>query len=115
MLPDALKEAALAALAANASVVVSNVRGPPQARYFAGQRIARELFWVPQSGAIGVGISLLSYAGQIDIGVMTDARRVPDPGALAHGIGRQFETLLLAAMAGLPPARRQVPQRHPKA
>jgi diacylglycerol O-acyltransferase len=109
--PDALKEATLEALAANASVVVSNVRGPPEARYFAGQRIARELFWVPQSGGIGVGISLLSYAGQVDVGVMTDARRVPDPGELARCFAREFDALLLAAMAGLPPVRAQVPRR----
>lgn len=104
-LPDTLKEAALEALAANASVVVSNVRGAPDARYFAGRRILRELFWVPQSGGIGVGISLLSYAGQVDVGVMADARRVPDPGELARCVAREFDTLLLTAIALLPPAR----------
>lgn len=113
-LPDTLKEAALEALAANASVVVSNVRGPPDVRYFAGQRIMRELFWVPQSGGIGVGISLLSYAGQVDVGVMADARRVPDPGELARCFAREFDTLLLTAMALLPPARTPVPRRRRK-
>lgn len=109
--PTALKEATLEALAANASVVVSNVRGAPEARYFAGQRIARELFWVPQSGGIGLGISLLSYAGQVDVGVMADARRVPDPAELAHCFAREFDALLLAAMTGLPPARNRVARR----
>ncbi len=110
-LPDALKDTALEALAANASVVVSNVRGPPDARYVAGQRIARELFWVPQSGGIGLGISLLSYAGQVDVGVMADALRLPDPAELARCFAREFDELLLAAMAALPPSRAPLPRR----
>jgi diacylglycerol O-acyltransferase len=114
-LPDTLKEGVLEALAANASVVVSNVRGPPAARYFAGQRIARELFWVPQSGGIGVGISLLSYAGQVDVGVMADARRMPDPAELARCVAREFDALLLAAMASLPAKRNVVSARRRKA
>ncbi|MCS0656756.1 WSD1 family O-acyltransferase [Massilia terrae] len=62
---ESLKERLLETLAANASIIVTNVHGADQARYLAGQRIARQMFWVPQSGGIGLGVSILSYAGQI--------------------------------------------------
>ncbi len=104
-LPDPIKEAILEALAANASMVVSNVRGPAQTRYLGDRRITRQIFWVPQSGGIGLGVSLLSYAGRVDVGVMTDARRIPDPAELARCFGSAFDALLLAALGRLPRRR----------
>ena len=35
------------------------------------------MFWVPQSGDIGVGVSILSYAGGVQFGLITDGRYVP--------------------------------------
>jgi WS/DGAT/MGAT family acyltransferase len=96
--PELLKERILAALAENASVIVTNVRGSAAPRFLAGQRIARQMFWVPQSGAIGIGISILSYAGQVNFGVVADAGLVPDPFAIAPRFAAQFEALLLAAL-----------------
>ena len=96
--PELLKERVLETLAANASLVVTNVRGAEQPRYLAGRRIARQMFWVPQSGGIGLGVSMLSYAGQVGVGVMADARRIPDPQALVPYYAAQFETLLLHAL-----------------
>jgi WS/DGAT/MGAT family acyltransferase len=96
--PEAIRQQAVAALAANASAVITNVRGAPQARHFAGRRIARQLFWVPQAGGIGVGISLLSYAGQVNVGIVTDIKLVPEPALLAKRVHAEFETLLLATL-----------------
>jgi WS/DGAT/MGAT family acyltransferase len=96
--PDGLRETLVEALAANASAVVTNVRGAPEARYLAGQRIDRQVFWVPQSGGIGLGISILSYAGQVNMGVMTDVQRVPDPDVLASHMVTEFESLLLRCL-----------------
>jgi len=92
--PVAVKEKILETLAANASAVMTNVRGPQEPRYFAGKRITRQVFWVPQSGGIGMGISILSYAGQIDFGVVTDVKRVPDPAVLVKRFVSEFEALL---------------------
>lgn len=98
MSPDFLRERILEALAANASVVATNVHGPDAPRYLAGRRIARQLFWVPQSGGIGLGISLLSYAGEVSFGVAADVRRVPDPGSIPPLFAAHFEALLLSAL-----------------
>jgi WS/DGAT/MGAT family acyltransferase len=94
--PDGVKERLLETLAANASLVVTNVHGPDQPRYLAGRRIARQMFWVPQSGGIALGISILSYNGEAGFGVLADALRVPDPQALSDGFVREFEALSAA-------------------
>lgn len=96
--PDFLKERVLEALAANASAVITNMRGPDAPRYIAGKRIARQMFWVPQSGGIGIGLSILSYAGAVSFGVVTDARRVPNPDVIAEQFTLEFETVLLSAL-----------------
>ncbi len=99
--PSLLRERILEALAANASVVMTNVPGFPESRYFAGQKINQQLFWVPQSGGIGVGVSILSYAGKINFGIVSDLKRVPDPDLIVRLFTEQFESLLLIAMEQL--------------
>ena len=96
--PDALNQRLSDALSGNASLVISNVHGIEQPRYLAGQRIERQMFWVPQSGGIGLGISMLSYAGEVAFGVLADAQRVPEPASIAHHFKAEFETLLLTLL-----------------
>ncbi len=74
-----MQEELLHALARNGTAVMTNVPGPPQPLYFAGAAIDRFLFWVPQSGDIGMGVSILSYAGQVQFGLITDRGLCPDP------------------------------------
>jgi len=62
-----------------ASAVVSNVPGTPEARYIAGCRITEQMFWVPQAGDIGLGISIVSYADQVQFGVVADEAVMADP------------------------------------
>ncbi len=62
-----------------ASAVVSNVPGTPEPRYIAGCRITEQMFWVPQAGDIGLGISIVSYAGQVQFGVVADEAVMADP------------------------------------
>jgi WS/DGAT/MGAT family acyltransferase len=64
------------------SLVLTNVRGPAAPVYIVGNRLDGLMFWVPQSGHLGLGISLLSYAGEVRVGVSADAGRMPDPEAL---------------------------------
>ncbi|MDO3720973.1 WS/DGAT domain-containing protein [Marinobacter sp. chi1] len=62
-----------------ASAVVSNVPGTPEPRYIAGCRIREQMFWVPQAGSIGLGVSIISYAGQVQFGVVADEAVLSDP------------------------------------
>jgi hypothetical protein len=56
------------------------------------------MFWVPQSGDIGMGVSILSYAGGVQFGLITDAGRVPDPERVVAGFAAELERLVLAVM-----------------
>jgi diacylglycerol O-acyltransferase len=96
--PRILQEQLLHALARNASAVMTNVPGPQQRLYFAGAKIERFLFWVPQSGDIGMGVSILSYAGHVQFGVITDAGLCPDPERIIERFGPEFEKLVLTTL-----------------
>ena len=98
VMPSAIRERVLEALAANASAVMTNMPGSRQPRYLAGKRITGQVFWVPQSGGIGMGLSILSYAGEINFGVVADVKRVPDPHVIVKLFNQQFEELLLTVM-----------------
>jgi WS/DGAT/MGAT family acyltransferase len=98
MAPRPVRERVLDVLAANASLVLTNVHGQDGPRYLAGQRIAQQMFWVPQAGGIGVGASVFSYDGQVNFGLAADALRVPQPAAVAGRCAAEFDTLLLASL-----------------
>lgn len=67
-----------------ASAVVSNVPGSRDVRYLAGCRVKEQMFWVPQSGDIGLGVSIVSYAGQVQFGVVADEAVLPEPQAFLN-------------------------------
>jgi diacylglycerol O-acyltransferase / wax synthase len=96
--PKALQTQVLDLLAKKATAVMTNVPGPGQPLYMAGGKLGQMMFWVPQSGDIGMGVSILSYNGGVQFGLVTDKSFVPDP---HHIVGRffpEFERLLLAVL-----------------
>ena len=92
--PRMVQEQVTQLLGANASAVMTNVPGPQVPLYLAGKRITGIEFWVPQSGGIGMGISILSYDGRIQFGVITDAGLVPDPDRIVDRFDDEFDKLL---------------------
>jgi len=55
-----------------ASLIVTNVPGPVRELEIAGTRVRDLLFWVPCSGRLALGVSILSYAGRVRLGVAAD-------------------------------------------
>ncbi|MGQ0384193.1 MAG: WS/DGAT/MGAT family O-acyltransferase [Gammaproteobacteria bacterium] len=100
MVPAQVEAAAIDLLSTKASAVATNVPGPQQRLYLAGSPIARLIFWVPQSGDIGLGISILSYAGQVQFGLIADYKRVPDPGAVTARFHEEFDKVVLSLLMG---------------
>jgi len=100
MAPAALQETALELFSRKASASATNVPGPQQPLYLAGCTLREMMFWVPQTGSIGVGISILSYNGRVHFGLIADARLIPDPDAVIRRFGREFEKLLYLALMG---------------
>ena len=78
---------------AKGSLVVTNVPGPRHDLHLAGRRVAGVIAWPPQSGSLGVGVSVISYAGRVVLGVMSDDRALPDPDALLDDLCTELEAL----------------------
>ncbi|MDD7964957.1 wax ester/triacylglycerol synthase family O-acyltransferase [Actinomycetospora lemnae] len=55
-----------------ASLIITNVPGPVRELSLAGTPIRDLLFWVPCSGRLALGVSILSYAGRVRLGVAAD-------------------------------------------
>jgi WS/DGAT/MGAT family acyltransferase len=77
--PDVLERRALTLLSDKASAVLTNVPGPKEAVYLAGAKLKQPMFWVPQSGNIGIGMSIFSYAGTVQFGITIDRSIPVDP------------------------------------
>jgi len=83
-----------------ATAVMTNVPGPPQPLYFAGCQCAEIMFWVPQSGSVGMGVSIFSYNNRVHFGLITDQNRVQDPEMIIRQFSKEFEKLLLITLMG---------------
>lgn len=100
MAPASMQGLALELFSRKATAVATNVPGPQQPLYLAGCMLREMMFWVPQTGSIGVGISILSYNGRVHFGLIADGRLIPDPDAVIRRFGAEFEKLLYLSLMG---------------
>jgi len=91
--PVEVEQLGLKFFGSKATAVLTNVPGPRDHLYLAGRRINKVMFWVPQSGHLGLGISILSYAGGVMLGIATDARLVPDPENIVANFKVEFAAM----------------------
>lgn len=101
----AVERAVLALFARKASLVLTNVPGPRQPRFLAGRRIRDVVFWVPQPAGLGLGVSLFSYAGEVRVGVASDARLMPDPETFVADFHAELEALRASVTPLIRPER----------
>jgi diacylglycerol O-acyltransferase len=92
------QDALLETFSRKATAVMTNVPGPAEPLRLCGSTLRQTMFWVPASGNIGLGVSILSYAGGVQFGIVADTARCPDPQALIAQFEPQFEALLLATL-----------------
>jgi diacylglycerol O-acyltransferase len=76
-----------------ASTVMTNVPGPQEPLYFAGNKIENFIGWVPRTGKVGMGISIFSYSGSVVVGLVTDEGLVPNPENLLDDFQAEFDYL----------------------
>jgi diacylglycerol O-acyltransferase len=98
MAPVALQRMALELFSRKATTVATNVPGPQMPLYLAGCEVKELMFWVPQNGTIGMGLSILSYNGRVHFGLIADAKRVPDPEPIVQRFVNEFEKLALITL-----------------
>ncbi len=84
----------VALFTSKATAVVTNVAGPLDAVHLGGRKIDSVMVWAPVSGSIGLGFSLLSYAGAIRLGLATDAQRVSDPARIVRAFEQEIDALI---------------------
>lgn len=94
MLPKDIENTVFRFFHAKATAVLTNVPGPQQPLYLAGNRLRSIMAWVPQSGKLGLGISIISYNGDVLVGVNTDAGLVPDPDRIMDLFRVEFEEMM---------------------
>lgn len=95
-LPTMLERLLVWIFGTKATMVVTNLPGPRNPCFLAGSRLERVAYWVPTSGRLALGISFLSYDGQLQVGVVSDAGLIPDPHRLVE--------LLTTRLRPAPPA-----------
>ena len=92
--PKIMQDQLFDLLISRATAVMTNVPGPQKEITIAGAPVKQVMFWVPQSGDIGMGVSILSYAGNVQFGLITDAALTPDPEAIIGRFEREFDGYL---------------------
>jgi diacylglycerol O-acyltransferase len=91
--PKEVQDQVVGLLSTRASAVMTNVPGPRERLHMAGSTLRHIMFWVPRSGEISLGVSILSYAGEVLLGIATDRRLVPNPSAIVDGFHEEFASL----------------------
>jgi diacylglycerol O-acyltransferase len=89
-----VQDAILGLFAKKATAVMTNVPGPAVPLLFCGSTLRQNMFWVPSSGDIGVGVSILSYGGGVQFGLITDEQLCPEPQAIIDLFEPEFDKLL---------------------
>lgn len=92
-LPAVVSRTLIDFLANKCTCVISNVPGPSWTIHLGGRRVHRMMFWVPQRADIGIGISILSFSGELMVGVICDVELVEEPQELMDGFSAELESL----------------------
>jgi diacylglycerol O-acyltransferase len=89
-----VESVALQLFGSKATAVMTNVPGPREEIYLAGKAMRSMMFWVPQSARLGLGVSILSYAGQVRLGIATDSGLVPDPETIINAFQEEMTEMM---------------------
>ncbi len=107
--PDMLERRAIQLLSSKASAVLTNVPGPKKPVYLAGARMSQPMFWVPQTGGIGIGLSIFTYADTVQFGIIVDRKLKVDPQRVIAAFNQSIADL--QAAAGSPKTYPEVERR----
>lgn len=93
-----VQDAVLGLFAKKTTAVMTNVPGPREPLQFCGATLRQNMFWVPASGDVGVGVSILSYGGGVQFGLITDEALCPRPQEIIDRFEPEFQQLLLVTL-----------------
>jgi len=93
-----VQDAVLNLFAKKTTAVMTNVPGPAVPLKLCGSTLRQTMFWVPASGNVGMGVSILSYGGGVQFGLITDHKLCPDPQDIIDRFQPEFDKLLLVTL-----------------
>jgi len=93
------ERAAVRALSHKASLVATNLAGPPVPLHVAGREIAEIVFASPAPGSVALTANAFSYAGQLRVTIASDVARVPDPTRVARVVEAHARATIAALLA----------------
>ncbi len=97
MTPTGIERRVVDMFSGKGTAVMTNVPGPRKTIYLAGAPVRTVLFWGPTSGHVGMSVAIFSYRGEVTVGLMVDARLVPDPDRIIGRVEKELDAL--AALA----------------
>jgi WS/DGAT/MGAT family acyltransferase len=97
MVPQNVQKRLINMFGSKATAVMTNVPGPRQPLYLLGQPVRTLMFWVPQSGRLGLGVSIFSYSGNIYLGLAVDANLVRRPEKLIAMFEEEMAEMIRSA------------------
>ena len=92
--PSPLFEMIVNLFGSRCTVVVTNVAGPHEPLRMTGTTLKQVIFWVPCAGHLAVGVSMLSYAGSLWLGIETDGKLAPDPETIIEGVESEMAAVV---------------------
>jgi len=96
-MPQGMSSRLIDFLANKCTCVVTNVPGPQQDLFIGGRRLRSMIFWVPQRAKIGIGISIFSFAGSVQVGVIADTKLLPDTREFVRAFEDELEHMIQTA------------------
>lgn len=88
------QDALLSLFGRKTTAVMTNVPGPATKLKVCGSTLEQTMVWVPQTGTVGLGVSILSYGGGVQFGVIADTTLCPDPQRIIDEFEPEFRRLL---------------------
>ncbi|MCX8520553.1 MAG: wax ester/triacylglycerol synthase family O-acyltransferase [Rhodoferax sp.] len=98
LLIQPVQDTVLELFASKFTAILTNVPGPASRPTLCGSTMEECLFWVPQTGSVGLGLSILSYGGAVQFGLMADASLCPRPQQIVDQFEPEFAKLTMLTL-----------------
>jgi diacylglycerol O-acyltransferase / wax synthase len=92
--PYSVEQSFVDIFADKGTAVITNVPGPRQPVFLAGRRLRGTVGWPPESGNLGLGISVISYDDELIIGLLADEGLVHNAEDVLTSITAELDALL---------------------
>jgi diacylglycerol O-acyltransferase len=91
---SAVERGAIAFFSRKATLMLTTVPGPRSSVHVLGSVLRDLVVWAPASGSIGVSLSIVSYAGDVRLGVAMGTHLAPEATAIARAFEIEVDALL---------------------